>query len=60
MKCPMIRLNANTATPMGTSSKNAFDERSKARRQIRSSIAPAKSESSVASSEKYVCSRFIV
>ena len=59
MKWPMIKLNVNTTRPTGTSSKNAFDGRSKARKQMRSSTAPARSESRVASSEKYVCSLFI-
>ena len=59
MKCPIIRLNVNTTRPTGASSKNAFDGVSKARKQIRTRTAPARSESSVASSEKYVCSLFI-
>ena len=59
-KCPMIKLNVNTMMPTGISSKNAFDGRSKARKHTSKSTAPARRESSVASSEKYVCSLFIV
>ena len=56
----MIRLRENTMSPMGKRSRNAFGVTSKARKQMSTMIAPESSESSVASSEKYVCSLFIV
>ena len=56
----MIRLNGNTTQPIGKRSRNAFGVRSKARKLISTIIAPASNESNVASSEKYVCSLFIV
>lgn len=56
----MRRLSANTPVPRGMRSRNAFGDTSKAKMQMIMTVELARSESSVASSEKYVCSLFIV